>query len=153
MKKLRILLGGNESIESAMESWGFDVTAVADGKQVCSAIYTDRFDLCLLDWDLPKMTGLEACGWIRSVNLPAQPYVVLVTHRGNPEQVHAAYLTGANDFITSPFNLEDLHFLVSAFAHKLSRARVAFQDLGLWDPLEQYRRDLSSQPTRIYSRI
>jgi len=87
MKKLRILLGGNESIKSTMESWGFDVTAVADGKQACSAIYIDRFDLCLLDWDLPKMTGLEACGWIRSVNLPAQPYVVLVTHRGKPEQI------------------------------------------------------------------
>lgn len=152
MKKLRILLGGNESIKSAMESWGFDVTAVADGKQACSAIYTDRFDLCLLDWDLPKMTGLEACGWIRSVNLPAQPYVVLVTHRGKPEQVHAAYLAGANDFIARPFNLEDLHFLVSAFAHKISKTRVAFQDLGFLDPVEQYRRDLS-RPARNYSRI
>jgi len=153
MKKLRILLGGNESIKSPLESWGFDVTVVADGKQACSAVYAGRFDLCLLDWDLPRMTGLEACGWIRSVNLPAQPYVVLVTHRGKPEEVHAAYLAGANDFIASPFNLEDLHFLVSAFAHKLSKTRVAFQDLGFFDPLEQYRRDLSSQPAKIYSRI
>ncbi|HKV91513.1 MAG TPA: response regulator [Candidatus Angelobacter sp.] len=153
MKKLRILLGGNESIKSALESWGFDVTAVTDGKQACSAVYAHLFDLCLLDWDLPKMTGLEACGWIRSVNLPAQPYVVLVTHGGKPEEVHAAYLAGANDFIAGPFNLEDLHFLVSTFAHKISKTRVAFQNLGFLDPLEQYRRDLSSQPTRIHSRI
>jgi DNA-binding response OmpR family regulator len=142
MKKLRILLGGNESIKSAMESWGFDVTAVADGKQACSAVYANRFDLCLLDWDLPKMTGLEACGWIRSVNLSAQPHVVLVTHRGKPEQVHSAYLAGANDFIASPFNLKDLHFLLTAFADKVSQSRVAYQDLGFLDPLEQYRRDL-----------
>lgn len=153
MKKPRILLGGNESLKNAMELWGFDVTAVADGKQACSAVYTQQFDLCLLDWDLPKMTGLEACGWIRSVNLPTQPYVVLVTHSGKPEEVHAAYLAGANDFIAGPFKLEDLHFLVSAFTHKISRTRVAFQNRGFLDPLEQYRRDLSSQSTRIYSRI
>lgn len=152
MKKLRILLGGNESIKSAMESWGFDVTVVADGKQACSAVYTDRFDLCLFDWDLPRMTGLEACGWIRSVNLNTQPYVVLVTHKGKPEQVHAAYLAGANDYIASPFNPEDLRFLVSAFAHKLSRTHVAFHDLEFLDPLEQYRRDLP-RPVSIYSRI
>jgi DNA-binding response OmpR family regulator len=153
MKKLRVLLGGAESIRNlrnVMGSWGFEVIAVADGKQACSAVRTGCFDLCLLDWDLPRMSGLEACCWIRSVNLAAQPYVILVTHR--PEQVQAAYMAGADDFIASPFNMEDLHFLVSAFAQKFSETHVAYQDVGRLDPLEQYRRDLSLS-TRIYSRI
>jgi DNA-binding response OmpR family regulator len=146
MKKLRVLLGGAESIrnlKAVMESWGFDVMSVADGKQACAAAQCGRFDLCLLDWDLPSMSGLEVCSWIRSVNLPVQPYVVLVTHQGRPQQVQAAYIAGADDFIASPFNLENLHFLVSAFAHRSSKTHVAYQDLRHLDPLEQYRRDLA----------
>jgi DNA-binding response OmpR family regulator len=155
MKKLRVLLGGGESVRNlrnVMESWGFEVMTVADGKQACAAVHTSRFDLCLLDWDLPRMSGLEACCWIRSVNLMAQPHVVLVTLQGQPEQVQAAYLAGANDFIASPFNFEELHFLVSAFAQKSSKSHVTYHDLGRLDPLEQYRRDLSFS-ARIFSRI
>ena len=154
MKKLRVLLGGESArnLRSVMESWGFEVMAVTDGKQACAAVQTGRFDLCLLDWDLPRMSGVEACCWIRSVNLMAQPHVVLVTRQGQPEQVQAAYLAGANDFIASPFNFEELHFLVSTFAQKFSKSHVTYQDLERMDPLEQYRRDLSFS-TRIYSRI
>src|SRR5262249_158047 len=154
-KKLRVLLGGAESsinLMSVVESWGFEVMAVADGKQACAAARSGRFDLCLLDSDLPKMSGLEVCGWIRSVNLPIQPYVVLVTHKSRPQQVQAGYIVGADDYIASPFNMEDLHFLISAFAQKSSKAYAAYQDFGKIDPLEQYRRDLSLT-ARIFSRI
>jgi two-component system chemotaxis response regulator CheY len=146
MKKLRVLLGGGESIRNlkgVMESWGFDVMAVADGRQACTAAYKNGFDLCLLDWDMPKMSGLEVCGWIRSVNLPAQPYVVLITHQGRPQQVQAAYIAGADDFIARPVNLENLHFLVSAVANRSSKTQTFYRDVCCLDPLEQYRRDLS----------
>lgn len=155
MKKLRVLLGGAETVHKlgcAMESWGFEVMAVANGKQACAGAHTGRFDLCLLDWDLPMMSGLEVCAWIRSVNLPAQPYVVLVTHQGRPQPVRAAYIAGADDYIASPFNLENLHFLVSAFARRSSKTHAIYQDLRHLDPLEQYRRDLSLS-SRICSRI
>src|SRR6516165_2011610 len=101
MKKLRVLLGGVESIRNlkdAMEYWGFDVVAVANGKQACASAHRGRFDLCLLDWDLPEMSGLEVCAWIRSVNLLVQPYVVLATHPGRLQQVQAAYIAGADDY-------------------------------------------------------
>ncbi|HEY7402282.1 MAG TPA: response regulator [Candidatus Angelobacter sp.] len=150
MKKLRVLLGGAESIrnlQDVMQSWGFDVMSVADGQQACDAAHRGRFDLCLLDWDLPRMSGLEVCSWMRTVDLPAQPYVVLVTQPGRPQQVQAAYIAGADDFIASPFNLENLHFLVSAFAHRSLKTHIAYQDLRHLDPLEQYRRDLALSST------
>lgn len=153
-KKLRVLLGGAESIrnlKNVMESWGFEVLAVADGKQACADVRTGRFDLCLLDWNLPKMPGLATCAWIRSVNLAAQPYVVLVTH--TPEQVRAAYLAGADDYIATPFNMEELHFLILTYAQRSCKTHAACQDLSRMDPLEQYRRDLSFSTSRICSRI
>jgi len=154
-KKLRVLLSGAESklnLGAVMESWGFAVMAVPDGRQACAAARLGRFDLCLLDWDMSKMSGLEVCAWIRSVNRPTQPYVVLVTQKSRPQQVRAAYLVGADDYIACPFNLEDLHFLVSSFAQRSSKTNAAFQDINRFDPLEQYRRDLSLS-TRISSRI
>ena len=154
-KKLRVLLGGSEStrnLTGVLESWGFEVMAVNDGKQACAAARSGSFDLFLLDWDLPRMSGLEVCAWIRSVNLSTQPYIVLVTHKSRPQQVQGAYIVGADDYIASPFNMEDLHILISAFAQKFSKTYAAYQAFSRMDPLEQYRRDLSLS-TRIFSRI
>ena len=148
MRKLKVLVAGAESVcdlrNAARESWGCEVILAADGKQACAALLATHVDLCILDWDLPRMTGLAACYWIRSVELKTQPHIVLLTEKNRPEQVQAAYLAGANDFVAKPFNLEDLHFLVSTFAQKISHQDVLSHELISMDPLELYRRDLTA---------
>lgn len=156
MRKLKVLIGGAESVScdlrnAAREFWGFEVVEVADGKQACAAMRAQHVDICILDWDLPKMTGLAACHWIRSVELNTQPYIVLLTEKGRPEQIQAAYTAGANDFLAKPFNAEDMHFLVTTLAQKISRLDVTSRELTHIDPLELYRRDLSEP--KISSRL
>lgn len=147
MRKLKVLIGGADSIfcqaqKALLEYWGFDVIAASDGKQACAALLANHVDICILDWDLPRMTGIAACRWIRSVELKAQPYIVLLMEKNQPDQIQAAYLAGANDFIAKPFNLEDLHFLVSMFAQRVMQKDVVSHQLTHMDPLELYRRDL-----------
>jgi DNA-binding response OmpR family regulator len=108
-------------------------------------------DLCILDWDLPRMTGIVACHWIRSVELKTQPYIVLLTEKNQPEQIQMAYMAGANDFIAKPLNLEDLHFLVSMFAQKALQQDALSHQLTRLDPLELYRHDLTAP--KIHSRL
>jgi sigma-B regulation protein RsbU (phosphoserine phosphatase) len=149
MRKLRVLIGSAGSNfcdvrKVALEHWGCEVISTPDGKQACAALLSGNVDLCILDWELPKMTGLAACQWIRSVNLKTQPYIVLMTEKNHREQIQAAYLAGANDFLAQPYNLEDLHFLVSTFAQKVSEKDVQSRELIHIDPLELYRRDLTS---------
>jgi DNA-binding response OmpR family regulator len=156
MRKLKVLIGGAEPVfcdlrKAAREFWGFDVMEVADGKQACAALRTQHVDICVLDWDLPKMTGLAACYWIRSVELKNQPYIVLLTEKGRPEQTQAAYAAGADDFLAKPFNAENLHFLVSTFAHKISQLDLTSRELTHIDPVELYRRDLPAP--KIFSRL
>jgi len=156
MRKLKVLIGGAESVfcdlrKTAREFWGCEVMEVADGKQACAALRTQHVDVCILDWDLPKMTGLAVCHWIRAVELKTQPHIVLLTEKGRPEQIQAAYMAGANDFLAKPFSAEDLHFLVSTFAQKISRLDLTSRELTHIDPLELYRRDLSA--TKIFSRL
>jgi DNA-binding response OmpR family regulator len=156
MRKLKVLIGGADSVfcqakKALLEYWGFDVIAASDGKQACAALLAHHVDLCILDWDLPRMTGIAACRWIRSVNLKAQPYIVLLMEKNHPDQIKAAYLAGANDFIAKPFNLEDLHFLVSMFAQRIMQEDVVSHQLSHIDPLELYRRDLTTQ--KIHPRL
>lgn len=156
MQKLKVLIGGAESVfcdirNAAREFWGFEVLEIADGKQACAALRTQHVDVCILDWDLPRMTGLAACHWIRSVELKTQPYIVLLTEKGCPEQIQAAYTAGANDFLAKPFNAEDLHFLVSTFEQKISRRDITSRELTHIDPLELYRRDLPGP--KIFCRL
>jgi DNA-binding response OmpR family regulator len=154
MKKLKVLIAGAEPVcdlKIAAHQWGCEVIVAADGKQACAALLAGHVDLCILDWDLPKMTGLAACHWIRSVELKTQPYVVLLVEKNRPEQIQAAYLAGANDFIAQPFKLEDLRFLILGFAQRVSQQEVQSHDLINMDPLERYRRDLTA--TKIFSRL
>ena len=87
------------------------------------------------------MSGLAVCQWIRSVDLKAQPYIVLMTEKDRPEQVQAAYMAGANDYLSNPFNLEELHFMVSTLALKVLQQDDVSRELTHLDPLELYRRD------------
>jgi len=150
MRKLRVLIGSAGSVfcdikRAALEHWGFDVTVAPDGKQVCAALVAGQMDLCILDWELPKMSGLATCQWIRSVDLKAQPYIVLMTEKDHPEQVQLAYIAGVNDYLSNPFNLEELHFLVSTFALKVLQQDDMSRELTHLDPLELYRRDLNAE--------
>jgi DNA-binding response OmpR family regulator len=147
MRKLKVLIGAEESVFydvkiAAREFWGCDVVIAPDGKQVCAALRTGNFDLCILDWDLPRTSGLAVCHWIRSVNLKTQPFIVVLTEKARPEQINAAYTAGADDFLTKPFNAEDLHFLVSTLAQTIAQRDLASRQLTRIDPLELYRRDL-----------
>lgn len=152
MKKLRVLIasaaaGFGDVRKAAMECWGFEVIMVPDGKQACATMMASQIDLCILDWELPKMSGISTCQWIRSVDLKTYPYIVLMTEKGRSEQVQAAYRAGANDYLNNPFNLEDLHFLVTTFAHKISQQDMVSREFNHVDPLEMYRRDLAPDKT------
>jgi len=155
MKKLRVLLAGAEvicNLRNAFESWGFDVVAVTDGKQACGVLRSGQYEICILDWELPRVSGAEVCRWIRSVDVPTHPHIVLVTQGNRKEQIQAAYLAGADDYIASPFDLENIHSVVSAFAQRVEQATNFFYDLRDFDPLEHYRRDLAAS-VRIFSRL
>lgn len=157
MSKLRVLIAEDESLSrnllsASLAYWGCDVTAVADGEQACLALQAGAFDLCILDWDMPKMTGLEICQWIRFADLQTQPYIILLTGKNEPERIRSAYRAGANDFLTKPFRLEDLRTRVTALAQKASRVRSMHRELSRMDPLECYRLDLAFL-TKTQSRL
>lgn len=109
--RYRILLvddeeGLRENIRLNLDLEGYDVTSEEDGKAGLDAFHKGRFDLVILDVMMPHMDGFEVCSAIRRVNSRV-PVLFLTAKNSGKERVEGLRL-GADDYLTKPFNLEEL---------------------------------------------
>ena len=103
-----------------LEAEGFVVNAFSDGSSAMSLLRDSPPDLALLDWNMPGMTGLDICRRLRDtgVFLP----VIMITARDEMDDRVAALESGADDFISKPFNIRE----VLARVHALMRRSKGF---------------------------
>lgn len=91
-------------IQRTLENAGFAFTLFDSGKKCLAAIQAGKkFDLFLLDWELPDMTGIELLVWIRQ-HIHHKATVVFLTNKGEDEELLEAFKLGADDYLTKPFN-------------------------------------------------
>src|SRR5688500_3676403 len=88
-------------MEAALRIAGFTVTVASDGEQALALFPRERYDLVMLDIDMPGKSGLEVCRHLRSEAGELLP-IVMVTGMDDVESVEAAYEAGATDFIAKP---------------------------------------------------
>lgn len=83
---------------------GFDVTEAPDGEQGLLSLSRQKYDLLVLDWMLPKLSGLEMTRWVRGrKDLDRMP-ILFVTAKTEPEHIAAALDSGADDYMLKPFD-------------------------------------------------
>jgi two-component system, cell cycle response regulator len=110
---MRILIADDEPISrkllhATLERLGHEVVAVSDGAEAIEALLApDAPRLAILDWMMPGMNGLDVCRAIRECAAP-YVYVVLLTARDTPEDVVTGLEAGADDFLTKPFEANEL---------------------------------------------
>ena len=91
----------------ALAGIGINEAAEAgDGQEAVSAAGQGQFDLILMDWNMPKMTGIDALRAIRQSGNKTP--VVMVTTEAEKSRVIEAIKTGANDYLIKPFSPEQL---------------------------------------------
>ena len=99
---------------------GFDVAVASDGAEAVAALGATPYDLVISDLKMPGMSGLELLAWcIREQ--PGLP-VILITAHGTIDAAVEALKLGAQDFITKPFDLDELKHSVEK-ALRVERAR------------------------------
>ncbi|MES2387589.1 MAG: response regulator transcription factor [Bacteroidota bacterium] len=92
---------------------GFDVQHVTDGLTALQRFGAEAFDICVLDVMLPKIDGFELARRIRSLN--DQVPILMLTARNMREDRLEGLRTGADDYITKPFSIEELVLKIRIF--------------------------------------
>ena len=98
---------------------GFKVDTAMDGEMALEKILNKAPDLLVLDWMLPKLSGIELCRRIRKnkeiKNLP----IIMLTARGEEDDRLRGLETGADDYITKPFSVNELMARVKAVLRRI----------------------------------
>lgn len=102
--------GMRDLISRAFSESGFITTAAPDGIDGIAKVEKHEFDLVLLDMSLPKMSGLEVLNRIKQMR-PGVP-VIMITAYGCAKTAIEALRLGAYDYITKPFELDELQLVV-----------------------------------------
>jgi len=111
---------------------GIHIEDAVNGRKAQQMLGRERFDLILCDWEMPEMSGLELLTWCRAQDsLKTTPFI-MVTSRGDKENVVQAIQAGVSDFVGKPFSNEQL----------TSKVRKALGRAGKLDALA------ASAPTR-----
>lgn len=99
-------LGIIQFLQQGLEEEGYTVTTATDGLQGFELFKKNSFDLILLDWMLPKMSGLDVCKAIRikDSNSP----IIFLTAKDTIQETIEGLKAGANDYIKKPFSFEEL---------------------------------------------
>lgn len=88
-------------IAGILRDAGYDCSTFASGEDLIAALRRDTFDLLMLDWNMPRMSGMDVLAWLPS-NLEVAPPVIMLTSRTATEDVVSALEAGASDYITKP---------------------------------------------------
>ncbi len=96
-------------IKTQLESAGLETEVARSGGAGKEAIESGKnFDLYIIDWMLPEVSGIELCQLIRSKNATMQKPVIMVTALTQSENIIQGLEAGADDYITKPFDMDVL---------------------------------------------
>lgn len=100
---------------------GMHLEDAVNGRKAQVLLGRESFDLVLCDWEMPEMTGLELLSWCRQQeSLRSLPFI-MVTSRGDKENVIQAIQAGVSDFVAKPFTNEQLVTKVKKALHKAGK--------------------------------
>jgi sigma-B regulation protein RsbU (phosphoserine phosphatase) len=115
-------------LSSALRQQGFDVTVVHDGIAAWECIAGESApSLAVMDWMMPGLDGPELCRRVRQESSRAHLYLILLTARKDTNDVIAGLDAGADDYLTKPFNGDELR----------ARVRVGCRVLALQQRLTE----------------
>ncbi len=130
-----------ELLEALLTSDGYDVTTAADGHEALEFVAEDEPDLVLLDVMMPGMNGFEVCEQLKAGETTRFIPIVLITALDGIEDKLRGIAAGADDFLTKPFNRQELK----------ARVRSLLRIRRLHNEVEQKRHVLSRLLNRYVS--
>ncbi|HEX3945793.1 MAG TPA: phosphate regulon transcriptional regulator PhoB [Rhizomicrobium sp.] len=110
-----------------LEKEGFEPTVAGDGEEAMIALEERQPDVVVLDWMLPKISGVEVCRRMRSRRETRNIPVIMLTARGEESDRIRGLETGADDYIVKPFSMAELMARIRAVLRRIRPALAADQ--------------------------
>jgi two-component system phosphate regulon response regulator PhoB len=116
-----------------LEKEGYQVALAADGEEALMLVDERLPDLVVLDWMLPKISGIELCRRLRGRSETRNMPIMMLTARGEESDRIRGLDTGADDYVTKPFSMTELAARIRAVLRRirpgLAEDRVSHGDI------------------------
>ncbi|MEZ5897380.1 MAG: phosphate regulon transcriptional regulator PhoB [Parvularculaceae bacterium] len=129
MAKTKVLIVEDEESLSTLLDYNlgkedFDVTLSSDGEDALMKVEDSLPDIIILDWMLPKISGIEVCRRLRSKPETRNIPIIMLTARSEEADRIRGLETGADDYLTKPFSTNELIARVRAVLRRIRPALV-----------------------------
>ncbi len=116
---MKILIADDDPVsrrllESYLEKWEYDVTIAKDGTEAWQRFQEADFELVICDWMMPGIDGPDLIRRIRATHDHGYVYTLLLTAKSKKGDLVEGMESGADDFISKPFNHDELHVRLRA---------------------------------------
>jgi len=125
--RMKILIAEDNAInqkliDRILGKLGYKPTIVATGLETLEKMRKEKFDLVLMDIQMPGMDGLETTQRIRAMHIQ-QPYIIAMTANAMTSDTEECFKAGMNDYIAKPFNLERLLAILTKAGKAIKEAK------------------------------
>ena len=134
-------------LESILSPCGYDVVSAANGAEALEIIQTERIDICLLDAMMPGIDGFETCRLIKSSEAHNNIPVIMITAYSQTEKRIQGTEAGAEDFISKPFDTNEVLARIKMLLYVKSRNDRLIQEADIANKTRQ--RFLSVMPHEL----
>lgn len=110
-----------ELITFKLEIMGHEVVTEHDGEGGLAAARSELPDVVVLDWMMPRLTGLEVCVALRDDPVMARVPIILLTAKAQEADVQRGFSAGADDYIVKPFSPRELASRIEALLDRMQR--------------------------------
>ncbi len=128
-----------EIVTATLERFGYEVATASDGASAWQQFHKDAYSVVITDWEMAGLDGIELCRKIRQADVPNYIYIIFLTSRQERQYVIECLSAGADDFISKPFNPEELRV----------RLRAAERILNLEHNLRKVNHELRHMNKRL----
>jgi two-component system, cell cycle response regulator len=144
---VKVLIAEDDSIsrrmlEAFLVKWGYEVLVAREGEEAWEVLQGNSApQLAILDWMMPGRDGIDICRALRQRKGRLYTYILLLTARGQKEDIVEGLEAGADDYVTKPFDPYELRARLRAgrriveLQEQLLQAREALRDQASRDPL------------------
>lgn len=126
MEKTKILLAEDDPnlgtiLQDFLKIKNYEVTLAVDGERAFEFFQEEKFDLCVFDVMMPKLDGFNLAKKIRKTN--NQIPMIFLTAKSMSEDKIEGFKSGADDYITKPFNSEELLLRITAVLRRVKKSK------------------------------